>query len=342
MTPLLVVLPTHPGDVDRAETLLKWIKELGNVSEHSLMIAADAAIPQERVKALLSIVREEFHSVRAMIVNTGAVGWPLAANLMFRAVARQISDLYKLDWLWLEPDSVMLDISWLNAIAEEYRLCPRPFMGCLIDNEKSSDTLPKRFLAGTAVYPQDTFGLLATRWSDAKFTGPSAPKKVGMEWKQTAGAWDMTFADFFVPRAQHTDLIQHFWGTSYTTPPVFKAVRTEADPENVVTFDLIKPHTLLFHRVKDLEGFLALWRVRLQHGAALEEMPASVAELGTEAPKTPSPFGLPAEGNANFKGGAETLKERRQAAAQKSKEYLEQARAQHARAQQQFEQPSAV
>jgi len=262
--PLLVILPCHQGDVAQSETLLRWIKELGNVSEHSLMIAADAEVPQEKVKALLDIVRGEFHSVRAMIVNTGVKGWPQAANLVFRAVARQVNEFYKAQWLWLEPDTVPLRASWLNDIAEEYTRCPKLFMGCILDAERPIEGLPNKYMSGVAVYPTNTYELLTDLWKDARFTAPSNPK-LSMEQRQAnVRAFDMLAANFIVPRAHHTPLIQHFWGTSYSTPPIFKAARTEADPMNTVTLDMVKSDAVLFHRCKDIEGFLALLRIRLE------------------------------------------------------------------------------
>src|SRR6266699_3072137 len=199
-TSILVVLPCHAGDVDRAETLLKWIKELGNMDEHSLLIAADSGLPQERVKAMLAIVREEFNSVRAMIVNTGAIGWPLATNLMFKAVARQIHEAYKLPWLWLEADAVPLREDWLNKIGETYRRSVRPLLGCVLDAERAIEGLPNRYLAGVAVYPQETFGLLATKWNDAKFAGMAKPPRLATaQWQQNVRAFDMVFANDLVP-----------------------------------------------------------------------------------------------------------------------------------------------
>jgi len=269
-TPILVTLPCHAGDVDRAETLLRWVKELGNVDEHSLLIAADAGVPTERVKELLALVRGDFHSVKGMVVQTGAVGWPLATNLMFRAVARQVESGYKLPWLWLESDAVPLRASWLNDLGEAYRKCPRPLMGCVLDAERAIEGLPNRYLAGVAVYPQDLFGLLATRWEDAKFKGMAKPAKVGTaQWQQNVRAFDMVFADTLVARAHNTPLIHNHWGLSYAEPPVFVAARTEADPPNAVTPDFVRKDAVLFHRVKDVAGFLPMWRLRLEHAKAL-------------------------------------------------------------------------
>lgn len=350
--PLIVALPTHAGDIEQAETLMKWMVELGPMREHSLLVGADAGIPQERVKALLDVARPAFHSVRAMIIQTGAKGWPLAANLMFRAVARQIYEGYKLPWLWVEPDCVPLRAGWLDDLAGAYRLCPRPLMGHVIDNPDAPEGLPKRYVSGIAVYPQDLFGLLSKRWQEAKFTGPTSPvRRPGQREAPAVGAWDMTFADTLTPRAHHTPLIQSHWGTAYSTPPVFKTLRTEADPANVVTLDFIKREAAIFHRVKETEDFLTMWRVGLEHRKALavEALKPTGAsayvldkalEAGLiEAPKAlptatePAPtqegeavVGKPGEANPNFKGGDTTLAERRKSAAQRSKEYQEEAK----------------
>lgn len=329
-TPLLVTLPCHAGDVDRAETLLRWIHELGDASEHSLLVAADAGVPQERVRKMLDVVRGDFNSVRAMIVQTGVVGWPLAANLMFRAAARQVFEGYKLPFVWLESDAVPLCEGWLDQLGEAYRKCPRPLMGTVLNAERPIEGLPNRYLAGVAIYPQDTFGLLATRWEDPKFKGMAKPPKLGTaQWQQNVRAWDMVFADTLVPRAHNTPLIQNHWGTDYNEPPLFVTARTEADPPNAVTLDFVRKDAVLFHRVKALEEFLPMWRVRMGFAAAVEAMSASVAALPTEAPSAtkegepPVGFKGTGESNPNFRGGDATLAERRKAAAQRSKDYLE-------------------
>jgi hypothetical protein len=269
MTPLIVALPCHAGDVDQAEALLRWIKELGGVREHSFLLAADSALSQERVRALLDIVRGEFDSVRAMIVNVGVKGWPQAANLMWRAVARQVNEFYKAPWLWLEPDAVPLRTGWLSDIAQAYWRSPRPLLGCVLDAEREIEGLPARYLAGVAVYPQDLYRVLAKQWGSPMLNAPTNPKLSVAQRQQGVRAWDMLFADTLVARAHHTPLIQQFWGVDYNTPPLFVGARTEAHPVNAVTLDLVRKDAVLFHRVKDVEGFLALWRLRLEHAKAL-------------------------------------------------------------------------
>jgi hypothetical protein len=268
--PLIVVLPTHLGDADNAEVLLRWISELGNASQHSLLIAADSELPPERVKAMLNLVRADFHSVRAMLVNVGVKGWPLAANLTFRAVARQVNEFYRLPYCWIEPDAVPLRATWLDEIADAYAKSPRPFMGAIIDNEKPTDGLPQRYVSAIGVWPQDTYARLDDLWKDAKFTGPVKPSKLGVaQFQNSVRAFDMIAADFLVPRTHHTNLVQSFWGTNYSTHPLFVTARTEADPPNAVTLDFVRKEAALFHRCKDIAAFLPMWRIRMEHAKAL-------------------------------------------------------------------------
>ena len=153
---------------------------------------------------------------------------------------------------------------------------------------------------------------------------------------QNVRAFDMVFANDLVPRAHNTPLIQHFWGSDYNMPPLFVPARTEADPPNAVTLSLIKPETVLFHRVKDLDGFLALWRVKLAaEDPKMNTESGGIVALGGRLPEV-----LPGEKNVNWRGGPEADKERRKVAAQRSKEYLEQSRQQ--RAQQATQQTKAT
>ncbi len=360
--PLLITLPCHAGDVDNAETLLHWIAELGQVEEHSLLIAADNGLPVERVKAMGDIARPVFNDVTLVSVPTGAKGWPLAANLAFRAVCRTIQETFKLPFLWLEADAVPLTASWLDAIAEAYWRCPKPFMGALLDNDVNLEVLPKRYMAGCAVYPQDAYGILNGLWNDTKFTGPTGPKRVPnvQNWERGIGAFDMSGAAIVVPRAKNTPLISHFWGTTYSGSgvPLYRAGRTEADPPNVVTLDQIPKEAVLRHRVKDVPGFVTMWRMRVEQQKALvvealkptgasqyvleKALEAGLIEAPKEIPTPPATppartmpeLAKPAEANPNFRGGNAAAKERRDAAAQRSREYLEAARAKRQQEQQ--------
>ncbi len=333
MNPLLLVLPTHSGDIDNAEALVRWMDELGEYREHSLLVAADNALPVDRVKALGDVARPLFNDVTLLSVPTGVKGWPLAANLAFRAVCRTVQETFKLAFLWCESDAVPLKASWLDDIAEAYRKCPKPFMGALLDNDVALETLPKRYMAGCGIYPRDAYGILTDLWKDPRFTGPTGPKRVieAQNWERGIGAWDMSGAELIVPRAKHTPLVSHFWGNTYTGSgvPVYRTERTEADPPNVLTLSQIPKEAVLRHRIKDVESFVSMWRIRLEAQGERATAPGGAIPMGVYLPETP-----PGPDNPNFKGGDEKAKERRRAAAQRSKEYLEEARAKRQQEQQ--------
>ena len=254
---------------------------------------------------MMDIAKPQFHNVRAMSINVGVKGWPLAANLVFRAVARQVYELCKLPWVLIEPDSVPLRSDWLNALADEYAKSPKPFMGSLIDNAASAEGLPKKYLSAICVYPQNAYSRLDGLWKDARFTGPVKPAKMGVaQFQSTVRAYDMIAAEFLVPRAQHTNLIHSHWGSDYNTPPMFVPQRTEASPPNAVTLDFIKPEAVLFHRVKALEDFLALWRVRMgfKEALAVEATKPAPKPIVTESPKIEAPAEPPKRrGNPNWR-----------------------------------------
>jgi len=221
-----------------------------------------------------------------------------------------------MNWLLLEPDSVPLRADWLNALADEYAKSPKPFMGSLMDNESAAEGLPKKYLSAIAIYPQNAYVRLGELWKDARFTGPVKPAKMGVaQFQSTVRAYDMIAAEFLVPRAQHTNLIHSHWGPDYNTPPLFVPQRTEASPPNAVTVDFIKKDAVLFHRVKAIEDFLALWRVRMgfkealaaETGKGLErtvitpEMVKELAATSSELPKIESPAAPPKRrGNPNW------------------------------------------
>ncbi len=338
--PLLVVIPVHSGDIENAETLVHWMDELGSYPEHSLLVAADNGLAVDRVKALGDIARPLFNDVTLLSVPTGVKGWPLAANLAFRAVCRTVQETFKLAFLWCESDAVPLKASWLDDLAEAYRKCPKPFMGALLDNDVALETLPKRYMAGCGVYPRDTYGILTDLWKDPRFTGPTGPKRVieAQNWERGIGAWDMSGAELIVPRAKNTPLVSHFWGNTYTGSgvPQYRTERTEADPPNVVTIDQIPKAAVLRHRIKDVESFVSMWRIRLEAQSERNQAPGGAIEMGVHLPAP-----QPGERNLNWKGGEDAAKERRRAAAQRSKEYLEEARAKRA-AEAQQTQPASV
>jgi hypothetical protein len=178
------------------------------------------------------IAKPMFSFVESIVVKVpqDKQKWPVAPNLMFYFAARQIEETYKFPWLWFEPDAVPLKPTWLTEIADMYEKCPKRFMGSHIPSKGEPD-LPPIHMSGCAVYPVNAYSGLN------KFA--SADK-----------AFDVSSADFTIPRSMNCPIMQHFWGKRDLSP-TFSETKDILDKENVVTMDFIYRESVMFHRCKD-------------------------------------------------------------------------------------------
>lgn len=239
MNPLLVVLPYHTGDIEIATRLVEWIGELGSCKPHSLLLCADSKIPQDQMRALMEKARPFFAHVATMICTVAEVSkdakdnayW--APNQMFLAAANQVKTNYRFDFLWLEPDAIPIYPGWLDDIAEEYDECPKRFMGSIV-HQDGQPNMPKDYLNGVAVYPNDAIDI---------FNGIESVKNGGQ-------AWDIGSAAQIVPKSLDTPMFHHLWGTK-ELPPVFVESKKSDSPKNHITPDYIRKDAAIWHRSKD-------------------------------------------------------------------------------------------
>jgi hypothetical protein len=230
-SPLLVTLPYCNKDIAAAERLLKWIDELNTSLCHSLLLVGDSLVSRDKMKEFKSIASRSFHDVEAIIVTvpTNRQAWGTATKAMFEHTASQVSQCYKLPWLWLEPDCVPLKPTWLDELAYEYAFCPRRYMGAHVTASQLKSGPPH--MAGPAIYPSNAYAELVPYLNNGEH-------------------FDLCIAPHVLPRSSNTDLIHHFWGTQELAP-TFKSAKLEGDPENVLTMAHIKPGAVLWHRNKD-------------------------------------------------------------------------------------------
>lgn len=263
MNTLTVVIPYHGKDLESARRLLNWIHEIGTSPRHSCMLVADAGVEKKDRDELKENACRSFRHVGTLPVNVLPVGF--APNQMFLAAARQIHSTQKLPWLWLEPDCVPLKATWADNLADTYAEVPQKFMGPIVHSTQPG--LPATHLTGCSVYPPDAFALYDTVES---LKGQNV-------------AWDIESAHLIVPRACHTDLIQHHWGEA-GWPPTFvmhKQVGT-AYAKNVVDMDFINPKAVLFHRVKD-DSLINMLRLQRQ-SQKIAERPVVEVKRGPGRP----------------------------------------------------------
>lgn len=230
MNKMLCVLPYCSKDIESAKNLLQWITTLGGCPRHSCLLIADVTVPKEQRMEVKALALPSFASVDGIPVAIPTTGY--APNHMFMLAAQQIMFSYKWPWLWLEPDAVPLIHGWLDALADEYAVSPKRFLGNLVKGDQPG--LPELHLTGVSIYPPDAFPIY-----DAFASIKSANV-----------AWDMEAATAVVPRAKHTCLIQSFWGTR-ELPPTFVKETAAGQPPNALPFSFLKPEAVLFHRCKD-------------------------------------------------------------------------------------------
>lgn len=233
-TPLLVVLPYSQKDAPAAKRLLEWIAELKGPFDHpAILLAADTLVPHDQKLELNALAKTIFTHAETMIVTAPVPkdnNYHVPAAVMFEQAMRQVDQVYKWNWLWLEPDCVPLKPGWLSLLTDAYNSQPKRFMGALI--ETTQPNVPKVHLAGIAIYPNCAHADLKGFCNGTK------------------GAFDMQMASFVVPRAVNTPLLMHVWG-GVDDPPKFHAVMPEKPGKNDGTLDVIRKDAVLFHRNKD-------------------------------------------------------------------------------------------
>ena len=230
---LIVALPYHQGDHASATRLLNWIAELDPQIDHHLLLVADAAVPLEIKKSIDTLGKCIFASAETIMPKCPAPvkdNYHAPAAVMFEKTMAHIHSCHRWDFLWMEPDCVVLKSGWLDTLAEAYENQPKRFFGSTAKTD-GRDNLPTTVFFGTAIYPNQAHAELKQFCTGAK-------------------AFDMAFSDYVVPRGTSSPLFQHVFGAP-NDPPTFKDVKLPTDGVNVGTLDSINKQAVLFHRNKD-------------------------------------------------------------------------------------------
>lgn len=234
-SPLLVVLPYCTKDAALAKQLLEYICTTSNVSKHSILLAADSEVQKELRLDMKQLAAGMFRHADSITVKVAPEkqSWPQGPTTMFFEIASHINQCHRLPWLWLEPDATPLCPTWLDQIADAYYDSSKRYMGTFVTVTK--DGVSKQHMAGTAVYPQNAFKAVREPLKAVSAAGD---------------AFDYGLADFILPRACETHLIQEIFG-SHSEIPTFKQFKSPEDAGNVLTPAVLRPGAVLFHRCKD-------------------------------------------------------------------------------------------
>jgi hypothetical protein len=209
--------------LDDEPLMARWanhVQKLGGVKAHHIILLPAHGASYEKIKQTLS---SAFGKVEVLPCHHTERGWPISCNMAFEQAAWHSYNVTKQPFLWMEPDAVPLDPSWLDAIEAEYQKCEKPFMG---DFVKIAGVMPNGVdhMSGIAVY----------HWNMPRLS-PSI-------FRNESVAWDIMSAREVVHQMHKTSLIQHDW------IPEAKWRR------DVVDSSCVKPGALVYH--PDKKGVL--------------------------------------------------------------------------------------
>lgn len=216
---MLVVTPTHPGDIEQALRQAQWIRELGWLSGHDLLLIADTRCPKDQVEALHLEYAASYDHVEVLDFVDHYRKWAESPNEVFATAARYIMRTRAQPFFFLEPDSVPLKPGWLDALWVEYRQCGKPFMGDLVTAATAGINVIDH-MSGNGFYPADMF------------------THAGLALISNEIPWDVSAASQIVPQMHATKLIQHHW----KAPPFESWQQVE---------ERIRPEAMVYHASKD-------------------------------------------------------------------------------------------
>lgn len=155
MKHLTLALMFSAGDAPRAETLLDWIYQLNNKTQHDnplLLVAASNVHAEMQVKVRIA-AELAFKHVELAVANNTDAEKVMSFNRLFRATAQTVKDRYSLPWLLLEPDCVPLKADWIEHLELAYHSQPKRFFGPHLKFQVRDEE--KMCVGKVAVYPND-------------------------------------------------------------------------------------------------------------------------------------------------------------------------------------------
>jgi hypothetical protein len=248
---MLVILGLSLKDIDAGLRLLEWITELGEVSNHDLLLIFDGAVDARDSIEAMKRGSEAFNDV-ATRVTPHVDGWIAGSNTLFKEAAL-CAEERGVPFLWMESDAIPLKPSWLNDLDTAYAQCGRPFMGAFLKANKPS--FPSPFMEGVAIYPKDCWQRFKPVWNDDKMLDASLPNDM-------LRSWVVLCSPVSVREGVNTPLIQQIWGENMGIAVDFVATRTIHSAPQDWTLENISPNAVLFHRTKT-DSLIRLLRGRL-------------------------------------------------------------------------------
>ena len=223
---MLVVIPTHEGDIDRAVSVAKLIKTLGGAAGHTVRVIASESAVGTKLNELRETLEQSFRKVDVSVVapyelkDPNAASpevWTPAANSMFKLAVAELENLgNSTPWIYLEPDSTPVHSGWIDKLEDAYQAGTakgRRVLGAVIPLRQYS------YILEPSSNPADMGQkrVLAKIWEDKRDTySPNPlvfpPKLSSLTTLFRAARfapWEMTCSVELAPHVEGTGLIVH-------------------------------------------------------------------------------------------------------------------------------------
>lgn len=198
---MLIVIPISEADVHLREGFVSSLKRCGKNNRCDALIVGPESLRKD-IDSMADEIAPLFEKVMTYIlIGTIPKGWPVGCNYYFTSIVRYLD--YKIKnrqpWYFFEMDNVPLVSGWAEKLLEAYNLGRKPFMGVVEPTQIYQNGKPWKnagqHMVGTGIYPPG-FSTFSKLW---RYLG-NEPWDVYLQWEIT-------------PKTQHTNLIQHNWGT---------------------------------------------------------------------------------------------------------------------------------
>lgn len=222
---LLVTFAFCQKDCDRLLDLLEWCGQLGRSWSKCLLVVDPDVTWPDGCKAI-ELAEKAFSAVEMVALDGHVEGWIPGSNALFKRAALEAKERHTA-FLFIEPDAVPLKAGWVEAIADAYGRCGKPFMGAMVTHQQPG--LPSPYLEGVAVYPANAIDVMDPAWKQDQ-------------------SWTLATAGAVVPQAFNSPLFKHVWGQG-KLPPTF--AERNIPGTHVFSLQNIPPDAVLWHRCKD-------------------------------------------------------------------------------------------
>lgn len=294
---MILVLPFHAGDGDRAIKNLLWMEELDRTLPFEAALSYDDKTPKAMVEAMKSAAGRVFTKVHEFWYPAPQKPyWPYAPNWAWQQIARYMACVLKKPWLFLEADAVPIRSGWLQDIWREHQSANKPFSGHIVAGMGHPN--------GVCVYPPDV-----------SFFVPDALRVEETAWDVVMGH-ELTLREGGVSAHVHPShrLFQHCWNVN---PADGKAWNGHGEPATFKSMDdvlrLVDLSMGIFHRCKD--GTLIDWLRKYHRDPSAAMVPQHTARLLDNEPKpenrnqdSPGNGSLVAVSDPGAKGSVESTK----------------------------------